>query len=135
MKYWLAVVLALGLLSRLPHPSKDIADLNPVQTVYLYMEGDTLCMETDTGDSGAGVDLTAAAEDLKYGADGEVYLDTAEFLILQPNVPVTDQFHKLLRPDCRVIYTTAVPDMETISRYLSVHTPPVTLAQLAGAAE
>ena len=57
MKKWLylaAALTAVGILSRLPHPAKDIAKLKPVRAVYLYMELEKLHIETDTGDSGSG---------------------------------------------------------------------------------
>ena len=133
MKKWLflaAALTAAGLLARLPHPSRDIAKLKPVRAVYLYMDHETLCIETDTGDSGSGRTLTDACGDLKSKADGEIYLDTAEFLLLAPDVSITQDFFTLLRPDCRVVCTSAVPDLKTVTDYLSAHTPKMTLTEL-----
>lgn len=133
MKKWLYLLSALaavGILSRLPHPARDIAKLKPVRAVYLSMEQGSLTIETDTGDTGSGRDLTAAYEDLRSGADGEVFLDTAEFLILSPEISVTADFYTLLRPACRVVFTGEAPDLESVSDYLAVHTPETTLADL-----
>ena len=94
MKKWLipaAVLAAVAIFSRLPHPARDIADLKPVRAIYIHMEGRTLHIETDTGDSGAGGDLSEAHEALRAEADGEIFLDTAEFLILDPEVPITGE--------------------------------------------
>ena len=136
MKKWLipaAVLAAVAIFSRLPHPARDIADLKPVRAIYIHMEGRTLHIETDTGDSGAGGDLSEAHEALRAEADGEIFLDTAEFLILDPKVPISEVFYSLLRPDCRVTYTDASPDLEKATAYLSQHPPELTLARLRAA--
>ena len=136
MKKWLipaAVLGAVAIFSRLPHPARDIADLKPVRAVYIHMEGRTLHIETDTGDSGSGPDLAEACADLRAKADGEIFLDTAEFLILDPKVPITEAFYSLLRPDCRVTFTDAPPDLEKATAYLSQHPPKLTLARLRAA--
>ena len=133
MKKWLipmATLAAVAVFSRLPHPARDIADLKPVRAVYIHMEGRTLHIETDTGDFGAGADLTEAHEALLTEADGEIFLDTAEFLLLDPKVPITEAFDSLLRPDCRVTFTNAPPDLEKAAAYLSQHLPKLTLARL-----
>ena len=136
MKKWLllmATLAAVAVFSRLPHPARDIADLKPVRAVYIHMEGRTLHIETDTGDSGAGADLTEACADLRAKEDGEIFLDTAEFLILAPEVPITGEIFALLRPDCRVTFTDAPPDLEKATAYLSQHPPKLTLARLRAA--
>ncbi|MBP3659876.1 MAG: hypothetical protein J6I89_00645 [Oscillospiraceae bacterium] len=133
MKKWLyplAVLAAIALLSRLPHPSRDISRLEPVQAVYLYMEAGELHIETDTGDHGSGHDLTEATDDMKESSDGEIFLETAEFLILDPQVPITPDFYELLHPDCRVFFTSEKPDLPAAAKYLSLHTPKTTLAHL-----
>ena len=136
MKKWLipAIVLAaVAVFSRLPHPARDIADLKPVRAVYIHMEGRNFHVQTDTGDSGTGPDLAEASSDLRSKADGEIFLDTAEFLILDPKVPITEVFYSLLRPDCRVTFTDAPPDLEKAAAYLSQHPPKLTLARLRAA--
>ena len=136
MKKWLipaAVLATVAVFSRLPHPARDIADLKPVRAVYIHMEGRTLHIETDTGDFGAGADLTEAHEALLTEADGEIFLDTAEFLLLDPKVPISEVFDSLLRPDCRVTFTDAPPDLEKAAVYLSQHPPELTLARLRAA--
>ncbi len=133
MKKWLyltAALAAFGLLSRLPHPARDISKLDPVQTVYLYMEGTRLHMETDTGDHGSGKTLPDALADMKAGADAGIFLDTAEYLILDPQVPITQDLFDLLHPTCKVTFTTEKPDLSASAQYLSIHTPKTTLAHL-----
>lgn len=126
----LAALALLAVLARLPHPAREAAQLIPVRAVYLYMDGDALCVETDTGDRGSGESLAEAAEDLAAGASGEIFLDTAEFLILQPGVQVTAEFYELLRPGCGVVYASEPPDIPAAAEYLAAHPPELTLAQL-----
>ena len=133
MKKWLylaAGLAALGLLSRLPHPARDIAKLDPVQAVYLYMDEGVLHMQTDTGDHGSGRTLTEAARDMKANADKTIFLDTAEFLILQPDVMVTPELYTLLRPACCVVFTDRIPDLPAAVQYLAAHRPELTIAKL-----
>lgn len=133
MKKWLflaAVLTAVAVLSRRPHPARDVAKLEPVQVVYIRIDGAEFSVETDTGAKGTGATLTEAAADMKANATGEIFLDTAEFLLLHPAVPITEEFHTLLRPTCKVTFTTAAPDLQAASAYLTIHSPPVTLAQL-----
>lgn len=133
MKKWLYLMVALaavGILSRLPHPARDIAKLEPVRAVYIYMDAGRLSIETDTGDSGSGRNLTEATEDLRAKADGEIFLDTAEFLILDPAVPIGEDFYTLLRPSCKVAFFASPPDLTAAADYLAIHTPKITLARL-----
>lgn len=135
MKKWLvfaAAVTAVAILSRRPHPARDVARLEPVQAVYIYQKNGTLCIETDTGAAGSGNSLTEAAEDLKASASGEIFLDTAEFLLIDPEVTITADFHTLLRPTCGVTFTTAPPDLQATADYLTIHQPSVTLLELRG---
>ena len=133
MKKWLvfaAVVTAVAILSRRPHPARDVARLEPVQAVYIYQKHGTLCIETATGAAGSGNTLTDAAADLKASASGEIFLDTAEFLLIDPEVTITADFHTLLRPTCGVTFTHATPDLQAAADYLTIHQPFVTLLEL-----
>lgn len=133
MKKWLYFAAALAgmfLLQRLPHPAKDISRLEPVQIVYLYKEGEMACLETDTGARGRGRSLADAAQDMTARAEGEIFLETAEFLLLDPDVKLSSDLFTLLRPDCGVFYTEERPDLRASARYLSMHPPGTKLRDL-----
>ena len=133
MKKWLflaAVLTAVAVLSRRPHPARDVAKLEPIQTLYVYMDGVELAIETDTGAGGTGKTLTEAAAAMKANSSAELFLDTAEFLLLAPDVAITEEFHALLRPTCKVTITTTAPDLQAASGYLTIHESPVTLSEL-----
>ncbi len=128
-------VIAAALLLRMPHPARDVAKLLPVQSISIYMEDGRFHIETDTGNQASGPTLTAAAEALKATAPGELFLETAQFLVLDPNVPVTDEFYTLLRPTCRVVYAMVKPDLNAATEYLTNHKPDLTLAQIRAEAQ
>ena len=133
MKKWLVltvVLIAVAVLSHRPHPARDVAKLEPIQTLYVCRNGTDISIETDTGAMGTGKTLTEAAANMKAGASSELFLDTAEFLLLAPNVLITEEFHTLLRPTCKITFTTATPDLQAASAYLSIHTPPLTLSEV-----
>lgn len=133
MKKWLlliALLITVAILSHRPHPARDVAKLEPVQAVYVYLNDGDLCIETDTGARGTGKTLAEAADHMKASASGEIFMDTAEFLLLDPTVPITEEFHTLLRPTCKVTPTQNPPDLQAASNYLTIHTPPITLSEL-----
>ena len=135
MKKWLFLpgLLAAGLLLRLPHPARDIARLEPVRAVYLYQKDGLTTIETDTGTTGSGEDLESAYAALRNNADREIFLDTAQFLILDPHVPITEPIFEIFRPDCKVVITNTRPDLKKSPDYLSQHPPRRTLAQIRAA--
>lgn len=132
MKKWLLLpgLLAAGFLLRLPHPARDIARLEPVRAVYLYMEQGLTTIETDTDTTGTGPDLESAYAALRNKAHREIFLDTAQFLILDPDVPITEPVFEIFRPDCKVVITDSRADLKKSSDYLSQHPPKRNLAQI-----
>lgn len=133
MKKWICLAAALaaaGLLVRLPHPARDISKLKPVRVIYLYMERGMLHIQTDTDDHGCGHSLAEAAEEMKAHADGEIFLETAEFLLLDPQVPITPDFCDLLRPGCRISRIEEKADLEKAAACLAAHPPKTTLRHI-----
>ena len=131
MKKWLypAAFLVVALLARMPHPAVDVARLDPVRSIYIDIDGENLTIETDDRISGSGASLLEACQDLTAKAHREIFLDTAEFLILAPDVPITEEFYELLRPTTKVVYSMERPDFEAVSDYLAIHPPEMTLAK------
>ena len=125
-----AVAAAVWGLPRLSHPAVDIGKLEPVEAVLLTAEGNEIIMETDTGAKGVGNTLEEAVADLREKSDAEVYLDTANKLLLKGNMErywpeIVDRF----RPSCRVCTVEGQVDLEMAAKYLSVHKPELTLNQ------
>lgn len=131
MKQWLwyaGVVLLIAALGGDSSAGKDVGKLQPVQSVYMTCQGKSVVIETDTGDLGKGDTLEAAVEDMKASAVGEVFLETADYLLLSAEcVELLPEAMKLLRPSCSVCLADEQPDMQQVGAYLQIHAPRTTL--------
>lgn len=127
MRRWMilaAAVLAITALTS--ERSMDVAELKPVELLYVYREDGKIWLMTDTEDLGSGVNLEDALEDLKASADGAIFLDTADYLVIAENA--TDQLSqlmKVMRPGTEVCVGVNA-DTEAAA-FLSAHSPEVTL--------
>ena len=61
----------------------NVADLLPVEAVAVYVENGQVVLETDTEDKGVGSTALDALADMKAKALSVIYLDTAEYLLVQ----------------------------------------------------
>lgn len=115
----------------------DVGQLLPVEAVRLSSMNGMVILETDTGDSGIGVDVEAAIRDLKATTSGNVFLETADYLIVEPgceDLMVQIQLH--VHPSCDVCAEERKTDLEETVKFLSVHKPGVTLQEwIGGSAE
>ena len=106
----------------------DIAILEPVQTVSLRTEGDVLVLSTDTGSSGSGYTVQTALNELKESAEGNVFLDTAEFVIVdRRSKDRIEELTQVVRPGCLVCVGNGEIELKDASQYLKTHEPGVTL--------
>ena len=133
MKKWfflLAALLLGAVTGGVPFSGVDAAELQPVELLYLNM----LEISTDTGDSGRGADLASAFRDLKAGAAGKIFLETADTLLLDPSCKeLSNELPQYLRPACGVclgVGDISKTDLWEINEYLSAHEPGVTLLDL-----
>lgn len=123
---WFVLALAaLTVLSRLPHPATDVGELEPVRVVWIGEAG----IRTDTGATGRGADLTTAVEELHDSASGVIFLETAEYVILEPGYRVGPELYEIFRPSCKVCVGSGA-DLVAAAAYLSVHPPDMTLSRL-----
>ncbi len=137
MKKWfflLAALLLGAVAGGVPFSGTDAAELQPVELLYLNRTGGMLEISTDTGDSGRGADLAAAFRDLKAGAAGKIFLETADTLLLSPSCEdLLNELPEYLRPACGVclgVGDISKTDLWEINEYLSAHEPGVTLLDL-----
>lgn len=130
-RLWLfAALLAAAILGRTPSAGMDVGKLQPVQVVCLARGEGNVSVWTDTGDWGAGPDLKAAVEDMKACAAGEIFLETADHLLLMPDcLELLEDAAALLRPSCSLCLLEGEPDMEQIGQFLALHAPTVTLME------
>lgn len=129
MKRW-ALYIAMVLLSTIPFRGTDIAKLAPVEVVWLAEEGGQVLLMTDTEDVGKGADVTEALADMKASAKGTIFLDTADYLIVETGAEkFLNQITDVLRPSCMACRAKQIPDLKEAAAFFSVHEPDITLRQ------
>ena len=70
------------LLFLVPLQRVEIANLKPVEGIWIYKASESVAIETDTGDLGLGRTIEDAVEDIKRNSTGIIYLDTAKFVFV-----------------------------------------------------
>ena len=121
MKRLILYILILVLSLTVPEYRTDVAKLIPVEVIFLYEE-EGIVIETDTGNVGCGSTLGEAIDHMKETASGEIFLDTAEYLL------VTDErllngVGEYLKGTVRVCMAEKGLDLEDAAGYLEVHKP------------
>lgn len=82
MKTLRVILYTLILVSLFFIPLKrvEIANLEPVQAVWMREENGNVVLETDTEDKGAGATVDEALAHMKQNSSGIIYLDTVQYL-------------------------------------------------------
>ena len=123
MKRILLYVGALALLLRADRGT-DIGSLRPVELVRLTEQKGILVLDTDTGDRGWGVTLEQAITKLKETTPGQIYLDTADYILVEEGLEEhLSQLTGVLKKRTRVAYGANGLDLKEAVSYLRVHLP------------
>ena len=130
MKRWgLLIVLGVLLLNQ-PFEASDVARLKPVEVVRVSANAHGICVETDTGDSGMGDSLSEAFLDLKATANGDVFWETADRVLVSPlMVELVPELTDYLRPGCNVCVEMGKVELDAVGAFLDIHEPKVTLQE------
>ena len=130
MRKWISYLLllaAIPVLSFGGFGGEDVGKLSPAQVVLLR-HGDHVMLLTDTKELGIGEDVAKAVMNMKQTSPSEVFLDTAEYLLVEPGAEEwLPQLQEYLRPSCNVCYATGDVDLEQAGRFLQRHEPQLTL--------
>ena len=130
MKRWLLYLIVLALCGASANRGADIGELAPVEVVWLSETAGQIYLETDTGDMGRGDTLQAALTDMKAAAPGTIFLETADYLIVEQGREVLlEQLFDILRPSCKICVMQSMPDLEKAATFLNAHKPWLTLRQ------
>lgn len=131
MKRWLwypAAVLLVAVIGWMPFQGTDVAKLQPVELIRIELSQRQVRVQTDTGQEGIGSDMEAAFEDLKQTTSGQVFLETADYLLLsQPEDRLPDAVYEYLRPGCGICVEQGQTDLEQAAAFLGTHEPGTTL--------
>lgn len=126
--YWILAVLAVSALSGRSAAGTDVAKLRPVEVVSITCVEGQIQVRTDTGDGGIGENLKAAIQNLQDTTPAEVFLDTAEYLLIDADCKeLMEELMGYLRPSCGVCMVEGNPELEKVAAYLKIHQPTATL--------
>lgn len=129
MRRWIVYLLAFAAaLLLMPSGQTDVGKLQPVELLYIYKENGAVSVRTDTGDLGRGSTLGEAMADLKATAPGEVFLETAAYVVVTEQTrDLLPQLAAYVRPAAKLLLAKGDIDVENAAVYLAVHDPAVTL--------
>lgn len=133
MKRWIiyiAVLAGAGFFGASAFHGTDIAELAPVEVVWLSDNGGQVYLHTDSDNIGWGENVTAALADMKAAAPGSIFLETADYLIVEVGAEeLLAQVYDILRPSCKICVAQGMPDLKAAAAFLDAHEPAVTLRQ------
>lgn len=119
------IILYAGILAAMaavPKEPSDVGNLLPVQVVSIYKENGWTVIETDTEDKGMGSTAAQALQNLKDTAAGDIYLDTAQYLLLtEETVSAPEELRHQLRPSVGLCLSTKKIDLSKVGDFLTVH--------------
>ena len=140
MKKLLFVLLAaavLGALGLLPFRAVDAAKLLPVKTVIVTKSGETYTVDIGAGVRAVGRSLREALNRLREEVTGEVFLPTAEQVIItEPGDEAVEAVaeESEFRPAAGIYRTPEpFPDAEALGAYLESHPSNVTILDVRAA--
>ncbi len=114
-----ALILALMLLA--PVKGLNVANLEPVEVVYLRMDDDRVCIQTDTKAVGFGETALKALENMEERTPGVIYLDTAEYLLVDPNaLAYVEELRHKFKGKVKLCAAVDV-DLSCAAEYLETH--------------
>lgn len=119
------IIIYIGILAALlfvPVESHNVGELIPVQAVALSKENGRVVIETDTGNRGIGETVRKALQNLKDTASGNIYLDTAQYLLLGKETgAAADELRSELKRSVRICETAKKVDLAQAVKFLRVH--------------
>ena len=131
--WFIALTAALSMTGLLPFENHDVASLVPVEALTVDLKENRVILRGKDCQC-RGEDWHSALEDLQKGADGTVFLGTAEQVVLSqravsllPDIIRSQQ----LRPAAVIcVCPDEPPDPEEAAKYLSAHDAGITLQKV-----
>ena len=123
-----AAIAITGFAGLLPFRGTDVAKLHPVEVLVVYEAGEMVNIETDTGLLGIGESVGKTIENLKLVAAGEIFLDTANYVLIGENsILLLNELYDFLRPACQVYIFSGRGEWTNVAEYLETHPSIITL--------
>lgn len=111
-----------------PTDAVELGKIKPVETVSIRMLEGNVIVETDTEDSGIGATIEDALQDLRETTAGAIYLDTAEYLIVdQECLDQLPALSRVVKPNVRICERRGDVDVKEAGVFLREHSPKMRL--------
>ena len=129
---WLLAAASAVCLCVLPRTGTDAAKLLPAQVLVIGAGDGAITVEADNGAAGSGPTLAAALADMAECAEGTLFLDTAEHIVLLQSagalLPAAAQ-QPQFRPAAK-LYLARLPELHAAEavEFLQAHPGTLTLA-------
>lgn len=122
MKRWLLYGILFAAAVFIPVDSTDVGKLHPVQAVSVGYYNEEVVLKTDTGEIGRGETPELALENLKQTAPAIIYLDTAEYLLVEDSAfEFVAPLRKFLKSDVRICRIEPEVEVDKAAKYLRIH--------------
>ena len=122
---WCAALGAVLFFALVEPAGQNIGTLQPVQVLVISANGGVR-LQTDTGEEASAASVADAMERLRASATGEVFMDTADYLLIS-DMFLLEEVKPYLRPSCRVCLFRGEPELEKLGAFLMQHDPGVTI--------
>ena len=128
MLLWVLAIIAVCYADMLPFIGTDVAKLHPIEVLIVKCENGMFSVSTDSGLTGSGTDVPQALSDLKLAAPGEVFMETANYVLLTLEcTDVIDALFAYIRPACQIYFLEGEGKMTDVAKYLESHPSDATL--------
>ena len=122
MAFWFVFAAAVTALGLWPTKARDASGLLCAQVLVVDASKGEVTVEADCGVSGSGASLSEALEDMRAHAPGELFLDTAEHIVLRERawylLPQAASC-RALRPAARLVRAGGeLPGIEELRAFL-----------------
>ena len=122
MRRLLYIIVLVALLA-VPVRRADVGNILPIELVMVYTKGNGVEIRTDTGNWGIGRNLEEAAKNMKDSASDELFLHTAQYLILSGEGISAEALRGMFKSDIYVCRGNREIDLMEAVEYLSEHDP------------
>lgn len=124
MKRWMIYLLLVAGAFLFPKRPVELGKLIPVELILVEKEEGAYLVRTDTGDVGHGTTLPSAIEDLRATAAGDLFLDTARYLLVTEETQhAIPEISGYLKEKTYLCMAQNGLDPEQATKYLSAHPP------------
>ncbi len=128
MMLYAAAIAVIGFVGLLPFRGTDVGKLHPVEVLVVSVSNNGIVIETDTQLRGTGETLVAAIEDINLTSAGEIFLDTANYvLVSSESKPLLAELYNYLRPACQVYEFSGRGKWDNVAKYLESHPSDLTV--------